>query len=320
MQRTPAPGGGQPPRANHSRRVLEGILRAATAGSKLRSTAAVAAPDPFVRDYVGYGEHPPKHSWPGGAKVAVSVVVNIEEGSERRTTRGDAANEPVYDMFESMDDYPNLTMESHFDYGPRAGYWRLVRLLDNYQVSATLNTCAEVLALQPWLGKDAISRGHEISCHGLRWAAPKGLDEAEERAMIAEAATTIEQHCDGVRPVGWHCRCPHTPNTRRLLLEEGGFLYDSDAYDDDLPRVLELGVGRRHVVLPYSLDTNDMRYQLSHAGFPTAEQFSRYIIDAFDWLSDEANQTGVPKMMSIGLHPRVVGRCATLAVGGTVVS
>jgi allantoinase len=261
------------------------------------------------RDFAGYGEHPPFADWPGGARVAVSLVLNVEEGSERAVSRGDAVNEPVYDMIDEIVGQPNLAMESHFDYGTRAGYWRIMRVLETHGVPCTLNACAEALALSPRLGRHALERGHEISCHGDRWQTPLGMDEDEERAWIARAVKTIEQAC-GVRPVGWHCRCPHTPDTRRLLVEHGGFLYDSDAYDDDLPRVVEVG-GREHVVLPYSLDTNDMRFQRPEAGFVRAKDFADYVIDAFDWLWDEG--AGTPRMMSIGLHLRIIGRPARIA-------
>jgi peptidoglycan/xylan/chitin deacetylase (PgdA/CDA1 family) len=261
------------------------------------------------RDFRGYGADPPHAGWPGGARVAVSLVMNVEEGAERAVSRGDPVNEPVYDMIDEIVGQPNLAMESHFDYGTRAGYWRIMRVLDAHGVPCTLNACAEALALSPWLGRHALARGHEISCHGDRWQTPLGMDEDEEQRWIAHAVSTIEQAC-GVRPVGWHCRCPHTPDTRRLLVEHGGFLYDSDAYDDDLPRVVEVS-GKEHVVLPYSLDTNDMRFQRPEAGFVRAKDFADYVIDAFDWLWREGAER--PKMMSIGLHLRIIGRPARIA-------
>jgi allantoinase len=204
---------------------------------------------------------------------------------------------------------PNPTMESHFDYGTRAGYWRIARVLEHYGATCTLNACAEALALSPWLGRDALGRGFEISCHGYRWLSAKGMGEAEEREWIHRAVKTIAEAC-GVRPVGWHTRCPHSPNTRRLLIEEGGFIYDSDAYDDDLPWILDAGGGRQHVVLPYSLDTNDMRFQRPEAGFVRAKDFAEYVIDAFDWLWEEG--ATAPKMMTIGLHLRTIGRPARI--------
>ena len=252
------------------------------------------------RDFKGHGENPPFADWPGGARIAVSFVLNVEEGSERTVSRGDAANEPVYDMIESIDDTVNLTMESHFDYGTRAGYWRVARVLEKYGVTCTANICAEAVEISPWWGEDLVRRGFEVSSHGYRWESPLRMSEAEERAWIARSVAAIEKVC-GERPVGWHCRCPHTANTRRLLMEEGGFLYDSDAYDDDLPYL----VGR-HVVIPYSLDTNDMRMQRPEVGFVRAKDFADYVIDAFDWLWEEG--ATAPKMMTIGLHPRVIGR------------
>ncbi|MGI9303252.1 MAG: polysaccharide deacetylase family protein [Gammaproteobacteria bacterium] len=261
------------------------------------------------RDFVGYGESPPYANWPGGARVAVSLVLNIEEGSERAVSRGDARNEAVYDMIEEVGDAPNPTMESHFDYGPRAGYWRIVRVMQKHAVTCTLNACAEAVQRTPWLARDALARGYEVSCHGYRWEAPVHFSVESERQWIADAVEAIEGVC-GKRPVGWHCRCPHTPNTRRLLIEEGGFVYDSDAYDDDLPRLIEAG-DRLHVVLPYSLDTNDMRFQRPEAGFVRAQDFADYVIDAFDWLWDEGESA--PKMMSVGLHTRIIGRPGRIA-------
>ncbi|MEM7021918.1 MAG: polysaccharide deacetylase family protein [Pseudomonadota bacterium] len=261
-----------------------------------------------ARDFVGYGANPPHADWPDGARVAVSLVMNVEEGSERAVSRGDAENESVYDMIDEIHGQPNLAMESHFDYGMRAGYWRIVRVLEKHGALCTLNACAEALALSPWLAEDALTRGHEISCHGDRWRSPLSMGEEEERAWIARAVSTIHEVA-GVPPRGWHCRCPHTENTRRLLVEHGGFLYDSDAYDDDLPRIEQVE-GRPHVILPYSLDTNDMRFQRPEAGFVRAQDFADYVIDAFDWLWDEGAEC--PKMMTVGLHLRTIGRPARI--------
>jgi allantoinase len=264
---------------------------------------------PAHRNLAGYGAHPPHPHWPDGARVAVSLVVNVEEGSEQAVSRGDAVNEHIYDMIDVIAGGPNLTMESHFDYGTRAGYWRIARVLERYGATCTVNACAEALALSPWLGRDAVARGFEIASHGYRWLSPRAMSEDEEREWIHLAVKTIADAC-GVRPVGWHTRCPHTPNTRRLLVEEGGFLYDSDAYDDDLPYLLEFD-GRPHVVLPYSLDTNDMRCQRPEAGFVRAQDFADYVIDAFDWLWSEG--ASAPKMMTVGLHLRTIGRPARIA-------
>jgi allantoinase len=264
---------------------------------------------PAHRDFRGYGPNPPHAQWPEGARVAVSLVLNVEEGSERAISRGDLVNEAVYDMIESIEGDANPTMESHFDYGMRAGYWRIARVLERHGATCTVNACAEALALSPWLARDAVARGFEISSHGYRWMTSRGMSEAQEREWIARAVKTITDVC-GERPVGWHTRCPHTPNTRRLLIEEGGFVYDSDAYDDDLPYLVDAGGGRRHVVLPYSLDTNDMRFQRPEAGFVQASDFADYCIDAFDWLWEEGATR--PRMMTVGLHLRTIGRPARI--------
>ncbi len=261
------------------------------------------------RNLWGYGETPPFADWPGGARVAVSLVLNIEEGSEHAVSRGDSWNEPVYEMTQQDLADPDLAMESHFDYGARAGYWRILRVLDRYGAACTLNACAEALERTPWIAERGLARGDEIACHGERWASPIGLSEREERQMIARAVARIEKVA-GVRPRGWHCRCPQTPNTRRLLVEEGGFFYDSDAYDDDLPSIVQVE-GRAHVVVPYSLDTNDMRFQRPEASFVRATDFADYVIDAFDWLWEEGE--AAPKMMTIGLHTRIIGRPARIA-------
>ncbi len=270
---------------------------------------AVKGNDRAHRDLYGYGPTPPRVTWPGGARVAVSLVLNIEEGSEQRTTRGDPVNEPVYDMIDVRNDGPNLTMESHFDYGARAGYWRIMRVLEQFGATCTVNACAEALELTPWIARDCVRRGYEISCHGERWLSHAGMSREQERASIARSVARIAAVA-GVRPVGWHTRCPHTEHTRELLVEEGGFTYDSDAYDDDLPSIVEIG-GKRHVVLPYSLDTNDMRFQRPDSPFVRAKDFADYVNDAFDWLWREGED--VPRMMTIGLHTRTIGRPARIA-------
>lgn len=262
------------------------------------------APLPRHRDLEGYGANPPHAAWPGGARVAVSLVLNLEEGSEQAFTHGDARNETIYDMIETIQGAPNLTMESHFDYGSRAGYWRIVRILEKFGVTCTVNACAEALERNPVLARDAVARGYEISSHGKRWATHLGMTPEEEAASIREAVRRIVRAC-GSRPVGWHTRCPHTPETRRLLIEEGGFVYDSDAYDDDLPRI-EPSASRPYAIVPYSLDTNDMRFQRPDSPFITARHFVEYVNDAFDVLVEEG--ATAPKMMTVGLHTRIIGR------------
>lgn len=260
------------------------------------------------RDLLGYGNRPPDPDWPAGARLAVSFVVNVEEGAELSIGLGDERNEPTYEIVEEVVGSPDACKDTHFDYGTRAGYWRIMELFDRYAMPATMNCCARALALSPWLGQDARERGHEIACHSYRWERHAGMAEKQERELIARCVETIRE-ASGVRPVGWHTRSAPSVNTRRLLVEEGGFLYDSDAYNDDLPFVLTVG-GRPHVVLPYAFDTNDMRFQ-RQGGFVHADDFARYCIDAIDWMWEEGGRR--PAMMSIGLHLRIIGRPGRIA-------
>jgi peptidoglycan/xylan/chitin deacetylase (PgdA/CDA1 family) len=233
----------------------------------------------------------------------VSLVVNVEEGAELTLSAGDERNESRYEVVDEVVGAVDPCMESHFEYGTRAGYWRIMALLARFGVPATVSACARALEQSPWLARDALARGHEIACHGYRWESHAGMSEPVERAVIARAVETITRVA-GVRPVGWHTRSASSVNTRRLLVEEGGFRYDSDAYDDDLPYLVDVG-GRAHVVIPYSFDTNDMRFQAG-GGFTLARDFAMYVTDAFDWLWREGERA--PKLMSIGLHLRIVGR------------
>jgi peptidoglycan/xylan/chitin deacetylase (PgdA/CDA1 family) len=255
------------------------------------------------RDFFGYGEHPPHPRWPDGARIAVSLVLNVEEGSEHSIRAGDNHNEAVYDMVSAVHDVPDASMESHFEYGTRAGYWRVVHLLERYGITCTVNACAQALELSPWLARDCVARGFEIACHGYRWQPHGTMSEEVEREQIRCAVAAI-QSASGIRPRGWHTRNPASVNTRRLLVEEGGFLYDSDAANDDLPWLTKVG-NRQHVVLPYSLDTNDMRLQRPE-GMALGSHLAEYVNEAFDWLWEEG--ATAPKMMTIGLHLRIIGR------------
>jgi allantoinase len=260
------------------------------------------------RDFLGYGGRPPHPNWPDDARLAISLVVNVEEGAELSVGLGDERNEAVYEIVEEVVGAPDAAKDTHFDYGTRAGYWRVVELLDRYGMKAHMNCCARALTLSPWLARDAVARGHEIGCHSYRWERHAGMLEYAERALIRRAVSEIRE-ASGVRPAGWHTRSAPSPNTRRLLVEEGGFLYDSDHYGDDLPMVTEVA-GQSHIVLPYAFDTNDMRFQRG-GGFHFAEDFARYCCDAIDWLWEEGRTT--PKMMSIGLHLRIIGRPGRIA-------
>jgi peptidoglycan/xylan/chitin deacetylase (PgdA/CDA1 family) len=262
-----------------------------------------------MRDFRGYGSRPPDPQWPGGARVAVSVVVNFEEGAELSLAAGDPRNESDYEVVHEQVGHPDPCMESHYDYGTRAGYWRIMAVLDGHGVKGTLNACGRAVALSPWLARDAAARGHEVACHGWRWESHAAMDEAEERAAIARAARVIAETC-GAPPLGWHTRSAPSANTRRLLVEHGGFLYDSDAYSDDLPFFVAVA-GRRHVVVPYSFDTNDMHFHQGRQRFVTAAHFAEYVVDAFDCLWREG--ADAPKMMSVGLHLRMIGRPGRIA-------
>ncbi|MEM6487950.1 MAG: polysaccharide deacetylase family protein, partial [Pseudomonadota bacterium] len=202
---------------------------------------------------------------------------------------------------------PDPCMESHFAYGPRAGYRRIVRALERAGVTATFSTCGRAAERTPWLIRDAVARGHEIACHGYLWQTHAALDIETERAVIARTHETLTRIA-GSAPVGWHTRSASSANTRALLLDHGGFLYDSDAYDDDLPRIERHGTAQ-HVVLPYAFDTNDMRFRPGGA-FVHGEDFARYCIAAFDRLWEEGWDAA--RMMSIGLHLRTIGRPARI--------
>jgi len=261
-----------------------------------------------ARDFLGSRGRVPDIAWPGGARLAVSFVLNFEEGAELSIADGDERNEPVYEVRDEVIGAPDPCMTSHYEYGPRAGFDRIMGLLDKYGVRATVSTCARAAERVPTLIAEAVERGHEISCHGYRWESHAGMEPGHEAEVIARTHDSLTRIA-GKAPVGWHTRSAGSPNTRRLLREHGGFLYDSDAYNDDLPYVLSDGPAP-HVVLPYSFDTNDMRFSPG-GGFVFGEDFTRYCSDAFDWLSAES--AARPRMMSVGLHQRIIGRPGRIA-------
>ena len=262
----------------------------------------------FSGDLKGYADKPPYADWPGNARVAVSFVLNIEEGSEHSVLAGDDHNEHIYDMVNEVKGLPDTAMVTNFAYGARVGYWRIVDLLDSYGVTCTINGCAKALELTPWIAQDCVRRGYEIACHGYRWETHEWMTEAFERQRIADAVETIHRVC-GVRPIGWHTRSPNSINTRRLVIEEGGFMYDSDTTEDDLPFLIDLG-SREHVVLPYTMDNNDMHLHRPE-GFRIGRHLAEYCNEAFDWLYREGENT--PRMMTIGLHTRIIGRPGRIA-------
>jgi len=266
--------------------------------TEAESPAAVPAKP---RDLLGYAGRPPDPRWPGGARLALSFVVNFEEGAEFSVSEGDAVNEAIYEVDHRLEG-PDPCIESHFDYGARAGWWRIMDLFDAYGVKVTVSACGRAVERSPALARDAVRRGHELAAHGWRWESHAGMAEADERAAIARTVAAIAAAA-GVRPVGWHTRSAASANTRRLLVEEGGFLYDGDAYNDDLPWFAEVA-GRRHLVLPYAFDTNDMHFQ--HTQRFRGADFADYVAGAFDWLMAEGARA--PRMMSVGLHLRMIGR------------
>ena len=264
-------------------------------------------PLPLDRDLRGYHGAEPNIRWPNGAQLAVSVVVNIEEGAELSIAAGDASNEFIYEAVERVEGSRDLCMESHYAYGTRRGWARIRSALKSSGVTATLNACGRSLYHSPWIASEAAADGHEISSHGWRWERQVNMPEEEERQVIARAVAAITTAA-GTPPVGWHTRSATSVNTRRLLLEHGGFLYDSNAYDDDTPYMVS-EAGREIVVLPYAFDTNDMRFQPG-GGFIQGDDFARYCMAAFDRLYAEG-EFG-PRMLSIGLHLRIIGRPARI--------
>jgi peptidoglycan/xylan/chitin deacetylase (PgdA/CDA1 family) len=244
--------------------------------------------------------------WPNGAGLAVSFVLNIEEGAEFSISSGDDHNEGVHEVINRIDGVPDHCMETHFEYGARCGYRRVVNRFVERGWPLTLNVCGRALECMPWVAHDAVTHGFEMCGHGWRWESPAHMDEATERAAIARTVATI-QRLSGRAPSGWHCKSTSSVNTRRLLQEHGGFLYDSDDYGDDLPYTLTGAQGQPHVVLPYAFDTNDMRF-FDRAAFVHARDFSDYVIAAIDELLREAQDK--PRMLTVGLHTRIIGRPA----------
>lgn len=266
---------------------------------------------PSSRDLLGYGAEVPYIPWPEGRRVAVSFVVNFEEGGEFSMNDGDGRNEAVYEVSDRLD-VPDPCIDSHFEFGTRVGWWRLAKLFREHGVPFTLSACGRAVERTPWLARHAHELGHEVSAHGWRWESGARLDEASEREAIARTVQAIRQ-ATGRRPVGWHTRSASSPNTRRLLVE-AGFLYDSDAYNDDTPYCVDMG-GQRHLVLPYAFDTNDMHFQQTHR-FATGREFAAYVCDAFDWLAREGETQS--RMLSIGLHLRMIGRAGRMGALDTI--
>lgn len=258
-----------------------------------------------ARDLVGYGANPPTLQWPDGGRLAISMVVNYEEGSEQSFAMGDPAQEGLteWGSYPFPGDVRNLAMESMYEYGSRVGVWRLLDIMDRYSIPSTFFACAVALEQNPEVARVAVARGHEICSHGYRWEEVFRLSEGEEREHIRLAVESIKRTC-GQRPLGWYCRYGPSVNTRRLLVEEGGFLYDSDSYSDEVPYFVNVG-DRRHLVVPYASDVNDIQFWLSNA-MATSDDFFAVMRDSFDALYEEGSRH--PRMMSVGLHCRIIGR------------
>jgi putative urate catabolism protein len=255
-----------------------------------------------MRDFVGYGEQPPDPKWPNGARLALNFVLNYEEGGENTPLEGDAASEAF--LHEVIGAPPtvgrrNLNTESMFEYGSRAGFWRVHRIFAKHGLPLTVYAVGQALERNPAAAQAMVSAGWEIASHGWRWIDYIEMSEDDEREHLRKAIEAIER-VTGSRPVGWYTG-RISDNTRRLVVEEGGFLYDSDSYADELPYWLDIG-GQDQLVIPYTLDVNDMKF-LSPNGFVTAGQFFEYLVDTFERLYAEGG-----RMMNVGLHCRIVGK------------
>ncbi len=259
----------------------------------------------YPRDLIGYGAKAPDPKWPGGARLALQIVMNYEEGGERSILHGDDFAEAFLQEVVGMQPLKgvrNMQVESMYEYGTRVGFWRLMRLFAERDVKISVFAVGMALERHPQAAAALVEAGHEVVSHGWRWIDYQFVGEDEEREHIRLAIESLTK-ATGSRPLGWYTG-RLSPNTRRLVVEEGGFLYDSDAYNDDLPYWV-LVSGKPHLVIPYTLDNNDMKFGMPQ-GFNTGDDFFTYLRDAFDVLYAEG--ATAPKMMSVGLHMRLAGR------------
>ena len=264
----------------------------------------------YPRDLVGYAGRPPQANWPGGARIALQFVLNYEEGGENCVLHGDAASESFLSEIVGAAPVPDarhISMESLYEYGSRVGFWRIRDLFRERGLPLTVFGVAMAMARNPAAVEAMQEAGWEIASHGYRWINYQQVPEAVEREHIAKAIE-IQTALTGTRPLGWY-QGRTSPNTARLVAEEGGFVYDADSYADDLPYYDER-FGKPQLIVPYTLDTNDMRF-VALQGFNAGDQFFNYLKDAFDTLYAEG--ATAPKMLSVGLHCRIVGRPARLA-------
>ncbi len=274
---------------------------------------APTMPASYPRDLIGYGRQPPHAQWPSQARIAVQFVLNYEEGGENSVLHGDAGSEQFLSEMFNPASYAarHMSMESIYEYGSRAGVWRILREFEKRSLPLTVFGVSTALARSPEVTAALVELGHEIACHGYKWISYQGLDEALEREHLQWAMESIAAQT-GSRPLGWYTG-RDSPNTRRLVADYGGFAYDSDYYGDDLPFYLPVtktdGCKVQQLIVPYTLDCNDMRFALPQ-GYSHADPFYQYLKDTFDALYAEGDPAGenAPKMMSIGMHCRLLGR------------
>lgn len=263
----------------------------------------------YPRDLIGYGQHPPHANWPGGAKIAVQFVVNYEEGAENSTLHGDPSSEVFLSEIIGAKAYQDrhLSMESIYEYGSRAGFWRLHRLFEEFNIPTTVFGVTMALQRNPEAVEAMLESGWEIASHAMRWIDYQTMEVDTERKLM-EASIQLHERITGSKPAGWYTGRT-SPNTLALVAERDDILYCADSYSDDLP-YYDYHYSKPLLIVPYTLDTNDMRFATAQ-GFNCAEQFYTYLKDAFDVLYKEGEKS--PKMLSIGLHCRIAGRPARLA-------
>ena len=267
----------------------------------------------YPRDLAGYGQNVPHAAWPGGARIAVQFVLNYEEGGENNVLHGDAVSEEFLSEMFSPPSFAarHMTMDGIYEYGARAGVWRILREFEKRGLPLTVFGVSTALQRSPDVTAAFVALGHEIACHGYKWISYQNVDEATERAHMRLAMESIAK-LTGNRPLGWYTG-RDSPNTRRLVADHGGFAYDSDYYGDDLPFWMKVrktdGTDAHQLIVPYTLDCNDMRFALPQ-GYSHADPFYQYLKDTFDALYAEGDPSGLnaPKMMSIGMHCRLLGR------------